>query len=279
MKLHKNIIVAAVAGITVLAPIISQTSAVLADVAATNQTNTNTNTNTNNPDTSATDKTETPVAEPISQPIQDTHVLISEISCPVAEPISQPIQDNDPEPKTNIHKTKKTWSKRHQKANNYFNKNVKKGQKLTNKTKKLALYKKILKHFKNYKSKYAKTFKKYLNAEIKWLNRQIKLENVPTTKPSGDLKPQPVQKPKKQPSDDHGGWIKSYVYDDYLYDYKYYKKSPSNKRFKNKVKDDISKLKKRGYKFNTNLSDKGYEAHNKKLAKRDDKLIDEGKLK
>ncbi|WP_294880804.1 hypothetical protein [uncultured Lactobacillus sp.] len=255
MKLHKNIIVAAVAGITVLAPIISQTSAVLADVAATNQTNTNTNTNTNNPDTSATDKTETPVAEPISQPIQD----------------------NDPEPKTNIHKTKKTWSKRHQKANNYFNKNVKKGQKLTNKTKKLALYKKILKHFKNYKTKYAKTFKKYLNAEIKWLKRQIK-KDVPTTKPSGDLKPQPVQKPKKAKAPkQHVGWSDVIVYGNYLNDYKYYKKHP--KVNTPLMEKDINALKKRGYKFNADLSDKGYEAHNKKLAKRDDKLIDEGKLK
>ena len=254
MKLHKNIIVAAVAGITVLAPVISQTSAVLADVAATNQTNTNTNTNTNNPDTSATDKTETPVAEPISQPIQD----------------------NDPEPKTNIHKTKKTWSKRHQKANNYFNKNVKKGQKLTNKTKKLALYKKTLKHFKNYKTKYAKTFKNYLNAEIKWLKRQIK-KDVPTTKPSGDLKPKPVNPPKKQPSEDHGGWIDSTLYDDYIIDYKYYRKYPSD--YKKKVQNDIKDLKKRGYKFNKDLSDKGYEAHNKKLQERDDKLMDEGKLK
>ena len=256
MKLHKNIIVAAVAGITVLAPIISQTSAVLADVAATNETNTNTNTNTNNPDTSATDKTETPVAEPISQPIQD----------------------NDPEPKTNIHKTKKTWSKRHQKANNYFNKNVTKGQKLTNKTKKLALYKKTLKHFKNYKTKYAKTFKNYLNAEIKWLKRQIK-KDVPTTKPSGDLKPQPVQKQKKAKAPkEREGWVESVEYGGYLYDYSYYKKIP-NKYSRPAVQRDIKALKKRGYKFNADLSDKGYEAHNKKLAKRDDKLIDEGKLK
>ncbi|WLT00576.1 hypothetical protein RAM07_00935 [Lactobacillus helsingborgensis] len=256
MKLHKNIIVAAVAGITVLAPVISQTSAVLADVAATNETNTNTNTNTNNPDTSATDKTETPVAEPISQPIQD----------------------NDPEPKTNIHKTKKTWSKRHQKANNYFTKNVKKGQKLTNKTKKLALYKKVLKHFKNYKTNYAKRFKKYLNAEIKWLKRQIK-KDVPTTKPSGDLKPQPVNPPKKEPKQHEGwgGWFDTIIYKIYLEDYKYYKKYPSD--YKKAVKADIKALKKRGYKFNKDLSDKGYEAHNKKLAKRDDKLMDEGKLK
>ena len=256
MKLHKNIIVAAVAGITVLAPIISQTSAVLADVAATNQTNTNTNanTNTNNPDTSATDKTETPVAEPISQPIQD----------------------NDPEPKTNIRKTKKTWSERHQKANNYFNKNVKKGQKLTNKTKKLALYKKTLKHFKNYKTKYAKTFKNYLNAEIKWLKRQIK-KDVPTTKPSGDLKPKPVNPPKKQPSEDHGGWSDTIIYKIYLQDYKYYKKYPT--LYKKDVKNDIKALKKRGYKFNADLSDKGHQAHNKKLAKRDSQLMDEGKLK
>ena len=253
MKLHKNIIVAAVAGITVLAPVISQTSAVLADVAATNETNTNTNTNTNNPDTSATDKTETPVAEPISQPIQD----------------------NDPEPQTNIHKTKKTWSKRHQKANNYFNKNVKKGQKLTNKTKKLALYKKTLKHFRNYKTKYAKTFKNYLNAEIKWLKRQIK-KDVPTTKPSGDLKPQPVNPPKKEPKH-HEGWGNTILYDNYLNDYKYYKKNP--KVNTPLMKQDIKALKKRGYKFNADMSDKGYEAHNKKLAKRDDKLIDEGKLK
>ena len=255
MKLHKNIIVAAVAGITVLAPVISQTSAVLADVAATNQTNTNTNTNTNNPDTSATDKTETPVAEPISQPIQD----------------------NDPEPKTNIHKTKKTWSKRHQKANNYFNKNVKKGQKLTNKTKKLALYKKILKHFKNYKTKYAKTFKNYLNAEIKWLKRQTK-KDVPTTKPSGDLKPQPVQKPKKAKAPkQHVGWSDVVEYGDYLYDYHYYKKHPQVDT--SLIKSDIKALKKRGYKFNSNLSDKGHEAHNKKLAIRDAELINKGKLK
>ncbi len=261
MKLHKNIIVAAIAGITVLAPVISQTSAVLADVAATNETNTN----TNNPDTSATDKTETPVAEPISQPIQDTHVLTSEISCPVAEP------------KTNIHKTKKTWSKRHQKANNYFNKNVKKGQKLTNKTKKLALYKKTLKHFKNYKTKYAKTFKKYLNAEIKWLKRQIK-KDVPTTKPSGDLKPQPVQKPKKAKAPkQHVGWSDVVEYGDYLYDYNYYKKHPQVDT--SLIKSDIKALKKRGYKFSSNLSDKGHEAHNKKLAIRDAELINEGKLK
>ena len=251
MKLHKNIIVAAVAGITVLAPVISQTSAVLADVAATNETNTNTN--TNNPDTSATDKTETPVAEPISQLVKG----------------------KDPEPKTNMRKAKKSWSKCHKKANKYYNKNVKKGKKLKNKKSRLKLYKKALKHFKNYKTNYAKRFKKYLNAEIKWLKRQIK-KDVPTTKPSGDLKPKPVNPPKKKPKE-HEGWVESFTYDHYLNDYKYYKKNPKiNKPFMEKV---IKALKKRGYKFNSDMSDKGYEAHNKKLQERDNKLIDEGKLK
>ena len=247
MKLHKNIIVAAVAGITVLAPVISQTSAVLADVAATNETNTNTN--TNNPDTSATDKTETPVAEPISQLVKG----------------------KDPEPKTNMRKAKKSWSKCHKKANKYYNKNVKKGKKLKNKKSRLKLYKKTLKHFKNYKTNYAKRFKKYLNAEIKWLKRQIK-KDVPTTKPSGNLKPKPVK-----PSQDYGGWIDSTLYDNYIADYKYYRKYPSD--YKKKVQNDIKDLKKRGFKFNKDLSDKGYEAHNKRLQKHDMKLIEEGKLK
>ena len=45
------------------------------------------------------------------------------------------------------------------------------------------------------------------------------------------------------------------------------------------MEKDINALKKRGYKFNADMSDKGYKAHNKALAKRDMKLIDEGKLK
>lgn len=276
MKLNKNIIVAAVAGITILSPVISQSSVVLADVTSANQAE---QTNTNNQNTTTT--TQTPV---------NNASTTDKTEAPVAEPISQPVQENDPEPKTNMRKTNKNWTKRHKKANNYYNKNVKAGQKLKTKTEKLALYKKTLKHFKNYKTSYAKGFKKYLTAEINWLNKQIKKENqqtnkptnsdVPTTKPSGDLKPQPVNSPKKKekaPKDPIGGWIDAFVYDGYLNDYKYFKKNPKlNRRF---VERDIKALKKRGYKFNSDLSDKGYESYNKKLADRDDRLIEEGKLK
>lgn len=263
MKLNKNIIVAAVAGITILSPVISQSSVVLADVALANQAE---QTNTNNQNTTTT--TQTPV---------NNASTTDKTEAPVAEPISQPVQENDPEPKTNMRKTNKNWTKRHKKANNYYNKNVKAGQKLKTKTEKLALYKKTLKHFKNYKTSYAKGFKKYLNAEIAWLNRQIK-KDVPTTKPSGDLAPQPVKPPKKEEKmPEFGGWIDSVLYGSYLNDYKYYKKSPAVNR--NYVERDIQALKKRGYKFNKDLSDKGYEAHNKALEKRDFKLLDEGKLK
>ena len=248
MKLNKNIIIAAIAGITTLSPIISQSSLVLADE-QTNQTEQNNINENNNQNTN----TETPVAEPISQPVNE----------------------KDPEPKTNMRKAKKSWSKRHKKANKYYIKNVKKGKKSKNKKLRLKLYKKTLKHFKHYKTNYAKRFKKYLNAEIKWLKRQIK-KDVPTTKPSGDLKPKPVKPSKKEPKH-HEGWIDTILYGSYLNDYKYYKKHP--KINTPLMKRDISALKKRGYKFNADMSDKGYEAHNKALAKRDMRLIDEGKLK
>lgn len=275
MKLNKNIIVAAVAGITILSPVISQSSVVLADVTSANQAE---QTNTNNQNTTTT--TQTPV---------NNASTTDKTEAPVAEPISQPVQENAPEPKTNMRKTNKNWTKRHKKANNYYNKNVKAGQKLKTKTEKLALYKKTLKHFKNYNTSYAKGFKKYLTAEINWLNNQIKKENqqtnkptntdVPTTKPSGDLKPQPVQKPKKAkaPTNDHGGWFDTIIYKIYLQDYKYYKKYPT--LYKKDVKNDIKALKKRGYKFNADLSDKGYKKHNKKLEDHDNLLMDEGKLK
>lgn len=251
MKLNKNIIIAAIAGITTLSPIISQSSLVLADEQTnqTSQTEQSNNVNENNNQNTNTEN-------------------------PVAEPISQPVKGKDPEPKTNMRKAKKSWSKRHKKANKYYNKNVKKGKKLKNKKSRLKLYKKTLKHFKHYKTNYAKRFKKYLNAEIKWLKRQIK-KDVPTTKPSGDLKPKPVNPPKKE--EHHGGWVQSIMYQEYLYDYKYYKKYPKN--YKKMIQSDIKALKKRGYKFNSDLSDKGYEAHNKELDKRDMKLFDEGKLK
>lgn len=274
MKLNKNIIVAAVAGITILSPVISQSSVVLADVTSANQAE---QTNTNNQNTTTT--TQTPV---------NNASTTDKTEAPVAEPISQPVQENDPEPKTNMRKTNKNWTKRHKKANNYYNKNVKAGQKLKTKTEKLALYKKTLKHFKNYKTSYAKGFKKYLTAEINWLNKQIKKENqqtnkptntdVPTTKPSGDLKPQPVNPPKKEENTaNHGGWTDTIIYKVYVEDYKYYKKYP--KLYKKNVKKDIEALKKRGYKFNADLSDKGYESYNKKLANRDFNLMSEGKLK
>lgn len=274
MKLNKNIIIAAVAGITILSPVISQSSVVLADVASANQAE---QTNTNNQNTTTT--TQTPV---------NNASTTDKTEAPVAEPISQPVQENDPEPKTNMRKTNKNWTKRHKKANNYYNKNVKAGQKLKTKTEKLALYKKTLKHFKNYKTSYAKGFKKYLTAEINWLNKQIKKENpqtnkptntdVPTTKPSGDLKPQPVNPPKKEENTaNHGGWTDTIIYKVYVEDYKYYKKYP--KLYKKNVKKDIEALKKRGYKFNADLSDKGYESYNKKLANRDFNLMSEGKLK
>lgn len=273
MKLNKNIIVAAVAGITILSPVISQSSVVLADVASANQVE---QTNTNNQNTTTT--TQTPV---------NNASTTDKTEAPVAEPISQPVQENDPEPKTNMRKTNKNWTKRHKKANNYYNKNVKAGQKLKTKTEKLALYKKTLKHFKNYKTSYAKGFKKYLTAEINWLNKQIKKESqqtnkptntdVPTTKPSGDLKPQPVNPPKKEKTKHHEGWSDTLMYDGYLNDYKYFKKHP--KVNTPLIEKDIKILKKRGYKFNKDLSDKGYEAHNKELAKRDEKWLDEGKLK
>ena len=248
MKLNKNIIIAAIAGIATLSPIISQSSLVLADEQTnqTSQTEQSNNVNENNNQNTNTEN-------------------------PVVEPISQTVKEKDPEPKTNMRKAKKSWSKRHKKANKYYNKNVKKGKKLKNKKSRLKLYKKTLKHFKHYKTNYAKRFKKYLNAEIKWLKRQIK-KYVPTTKPSGDLKPKPVK-----PSQHYGGWIDSTLYDDYIEDYKYYRKYPND--YKKKVQNDIKDLKKRGFKFNKDLSDKGYESHNKALEKRDDKLIDEGKLK
>ena len=271
MKLNKNIIIAAIAGITTLSPIISQSSLVLADEQTnqTNQTEQSNNVNeNNNQNTTVNDNT-----TQNSNTKADNSATNTEN--PIVEPISQPVKEKDPEPKTNMRKAKKSWSKRHKKANKYYNKNVKKGKKLKNKKSRLKLYKKTLKQFKNYKTNYAKRFKKYLNAEIKWLKRQIK-KDLPTTKPSGDLKPKPVNPPKKKPKE-HEGWIDSILYGNYLNDYKYYKKNPKiNKPF---IKRDINALKKRGYKFNADMSDKGYEAYNKALEKRDMKLVDEGKLK
>ena len=267
MKLNKNIIIAAIAGITTLSPIISQSSLVLADE-QTNQTEQNNINENNNQNTTINDNT-TQISN------NNANNSTTNTGNPVVEPISQPLKEKDPEPKTNMRKAKKSWSKRHKKANKYYNKNVKKGKKLKNKKSRLKLYKKTLKHFKHYKTNYAKRFKKYLNAEIKWLKRQIK-KDVPTTKPSGNLKPKPVNPPKKEHKH-HEGWGDSILYDNYLNDYKYYKKHP--KVNTPLMKQDINALKKRGYKFNADMSDKGYEAHNKKLQKRDNKLIDEGKLK
>lgn len=276
MKLNKNIVIAAVAGITTLSPIINRSSVVLADVAQSNQQSqntTNTNPDVNNVENQNTNTTD----ENNGQNADNSNTTAQPINAetPPTNEVVETNQDKDPEPKTNMRKEKKAWSTRHKKANRYYNENIKKGKKLTNKKLKVKLYKNTLKHFKNYKTNYAKRFKKYLNAEIAWLNRQIK-KDVPTTKPSGDLAPQPVNPPKKEPKH-HEGWIDAVLYENYLDDYKYYRKNPKiNKPFIEKV---INALKKRGYKFNADLSDKGYEAHNKALAKRDMKLIDEGKLK
>lgn len=278
MKLNKNIVIAAVAGITTLSPIINQSSVVLADVAQSNQQSqntTNTNPDVNNVENQNTNTTDENNGQNADNPNTTAQPINAETPPPNEVVETNQDKDQDPEPKINMRKEKKAWSTRHKKANLYYNENIKKGQKLTNKKLKVKLYKNTLKHFKNYKTNYAKRFKKYLNAEIAWLNRQIK-KDVPTTKPSGDLAPQPVNPPKKEPKH-HEGWIDAVLYENYLDDYKYYRKNPKiNKPFIEKV---INALKKRGYKFNADLSDKGYEAHNKALAKRDMKLIDEGKLK
>lgn len=278
MKLNKNIIIAAIAGITSISPIVSQASVALADTIPAST----------EPAANGTDTSNSSVAT-TAEATQD---------CPKVEPISLPIQDKDPEPQAKLLKTNKRWSKRHQRANKYYNKQIKKGLKLESKEIKVALYKKTLKHFKNYKNNYAKSFKKYLKAEIKWLNRQIAKENeankpangdVPTTKPSGDLAPLPVnpkpvkpnipKKSNKSDTNENVGarYTNVYAYSNYVECYKYYLKHPlqGNKKL---VLATIKDLKKRGYKFNSDLSDKGHKAQNKKLAVRDDKLMDEGKL-
>ncbi len=270
MKLNKNIIIAAVAGITTISPIVSQASVALADTISASTEPAANGTNTSNSSAATT-----------PEATQDT---------PKVEPISLPIQDKDAEPQAKLLKTNKHWSKPHKRANKYYNKNVKKAKSLDSNIAKVKVLKKTLKHFKNYKTNYAKRFKKYLNAEIAWLNRQVDKENtnVPTTKPSGELEPTPVnpksvtpdkhKKPKEDNNENSGPrYTNVYAYSNYVECYKYYIKHPleGNRKL---VLETIKDLKKRGYRFNADLSDKGYEAHNKKLAARDDKLMDEGKL-
>lgn len=184
MKLNKKIIELAIAGVTSIAPVVSQSAVTLA--AETNPTSTNKiadNGQKNEvkaPDKDAKtgkDSNETDTTKNEQKPKQDEKKI--------EEPKLKPIKVNA------------KWSKAHKRANRYYNVAVKKGAKLSN-LKRLNLYKDTLKHFTNDKASYTKKYRDNLTAEINWLapvvekEQQGKIVNplpdVPTDHPADSKK-------------------------------------------------------------------------------------------
>ncbi|RHW55010.1 hypothetical protein [Lactobacillus bombicola] len=210
MKFNKKIITLAVAGITAVSPIISQSALVLADT--TNQVTNNTaktdaNTaTTDNSKASQDNKVTAPNAD-AQKPKEDNKVVAPNPNADAQKPkednkVVAPNPNADAqkpkeeaktqEPKAKLIKTNAKWSKKHKTANKYYNAAIKKGRKLS-KLKRLNLYTDTLKHFSKNHASYAKKYRAYLKAEINWLKpivekeQQAKIVNplpdVPTDHP------------------------------------------------------------------------------------------------
>ncbi|RHW51562.1 hypothetical protein [Lactobacillus bombicola] len=192
MKFNKKIITLAVAGITAVFPIISQSALVLADT--TNQVTNNTaktdaNTaTTDNSKASQDNKVTAPNAD-AQKPKEDNKVVAPNPNADAQKPKEEA---KTQEPKAKLIKTNAKWSKKHKTANKYYNAAIKKGRKLS-KLKRLNLYTDTLKHFSKNHASYAKKYRAYLKAEINWLKpivekeQQAKIVNplpdVPTDHP------------------------------------------------------------------------------------------------
>ncbi|RHW50717.1 hypothetical protein DS834_05400 [Lactobacillus bombicola] len=192
MKFNKKIITLAVAGITAVSPIISQSALVLADT--TNQVTNNTaktdaNTaTTDNSKASQDNKVTAPNAD-AQKPKEDNKVVAPNPNADAQKPKEEA---KTQEPKAKLIKTNAKWSKKHKTANKYYNAAIKKGRKLS-KLKRLNLYTDTLKHFSKNHASYAKKYRAYLKAEINWLKpivekeQQAKIVNplpdVPTDHP------------------------------------------------------------------------------------------------
>lgn len=192
MKFNKKIITLAVAGITAVSPIISQSTLVLADT--TNQVTNNTaktdanTTTTDNSKASQDNKVTAPNAD-AQKPKEDNKVVAPNPNVDAQKPKEEA---KTQEPKAKLIKTNAKWSKKHKTANKYYNAAIKKGRKLS-KLKRLNLYTDTLKHFSKNHASYAKKYRAYLKAEINWLKpivekeQQAKIVNplpdVPTDHP------------------------------------------------------------------------------------------------
>lgn len=192
MKFNKKIITLAVAGITAVSPIISQSALVLADT--TNQVTNNTaktdanTTTTDNSKASQDNKVTAPNAD-AQKPKEDNKVVAPNPNVDAQKPKEEA---KTQEPKAKLIKTNAKWSKKHKTANKYYNAAIKKGRKLS-KLKRLNLYTDTLKHFSKNHASYAKKYRAYLKAEINWLKpivekeQQAKIVNplpdVPTDHP------------------------------------------------------------------------------------------------
>ncbi|RMC47974.1 hypothetical protein [Lactobacillus sp. ESL0225] len=192
MKFNKKIVTLAVAGITAVSPIISQSALVLADT--TNQVTNNTaktdaNTaTTDNSKASQDNKVTAPNAD-AQKPKEDNKVVAPNPNADAQKPKEEA---KTKEPKAKLIKTNAKWSKKHKAANKYYNAAIKKGRKLS-KLKRLNLYTDTLKHFSKNHASYAKKYRAYLKAEINWLKpivekeQQAKIVNplpdVPTDHP------------------------------------------------------------------------------------------------
>ncbi|RMC44733.1 hypothetical protein [Lactobacillus sp. ESL0230] len=192
MKFNKKIVTLAVAGITAVSPIISQSALVLADT--TNQVTNNTaktdaNTaTTDNSKASQDNKVTAPNAD-TQKPKEDNKVVAPNPNADAQKPKEEA---QTKEPKAKLIKTNAKWSKKQKAANKYYNAAIKKGRKLS-KLKRLNLYTDTLKHFSKNHASYAKKYRAYLKAEINWLKpivekeQQAKIVNplpdVPTDHP------------------------------------------------------------------------------------------------
>lgn len=200
MKLNKKIIELAIAGVTTIAPVVSQSAIALAAEASSTS-----NTSATSSDKVADNGQKADAGQKNDVKAPDDSKTIKDDSkkddtkADATKNDEKPKQDDNKvaEPKLKPIKVNVKWSKAHKLANRYYNAAVKKGAKLSN-LKRLNLYRDTLKHFANNKASYTKKYRNNLTAEINWLapvvekEQQGKIVNplpdVPTNHPADSKK-------------------------------------------------------------------------------------------
>lgn len=177
MKLNKKIIELAIAGVTTIAPVVSQSAIALAAEANSNPTSTTSSNKVadNGQKSDAGQKND--VKTPDNSETSKDDSKKDDTKADATKNDEKPKQDDNKiaEPKLKPIKVNAKWSKAHKRANRYYNTAVKKGAKLSN-LKRLNLYKDTLKHFTNNKASYTKKYRDNLTAEINWLAPVVEKE-------------------------------------------------------------------------------------------------------